>query len=1766
MKRRILSFILSFVMILSLLPLQVLADEVQTSSMTATIVVQDEAGNDVPNANIRVTRDGKSYAVTVLTSESEGQYRFTQYQFTKDAAKQSDIYDISVEKIGYESQTVTMRGTTNTIIVTLHEVTGEQWRKFQVMSGERQLLEINVDLKALANSSAVQYSENSGGKRWEFAPKSTQAAFWTAVQDCMDVSSKSALEAAGLGVSDFEITSLAEKMNGDCVAVANTAGLVELYDENGLFVGAVLSSDEEHEKAHEWYAKYLNMAWDANKHVYINDNNKVYEITIGTMDSNPECYEIKHRGERKEMAVVTYTDGVDGEDIFSEQKHAVVAGADVPGYVGTPTRSGYTFKRWALPDGTTHTGGVNANITLHAVWEIAANYTGTVKVYQGGSFTSTGAVSGGTLKSIEAILGGNVQLYVSKDKTNYVKLTSTETGVYSAGLENGKYYIYAGDGTTYTQLGNQILWMENADRTCYLFYNYTVKYDCGYGTVSGEGSEFTELGLAGSEIEITTKEPALTGYEFVGWKDEATGKVYQSGNVLTAALDKNYRLTAQWIQSGAQCDFKFTVNATYSIRKNVGAVEVEVVRISSAGSSVVARQQVALTATDTPISVSVDPGYYYSVQMADYTYREDAADKNTTYGAIITVSDIDALGAYIDAVNGQQSSVKMTIVPVNTHELVLYTEEGAFVGGGQEIVLETSRLPDLSEYSLTPEEGRKFVGWEWEEGKKVGTDEPLQGNVVLRAIWEDVSEADTPGSAESATPTGKITIEGQITVDNGYRLTDQGQVTHHIINPVDRATNITVLLQRAVGTIGYYETIAVTSAQVKAGNTAVERPCGCTDEHQAIIPITVMEYSFRNMPADGQYRVVALSPNYTSTYQLETDSINAPGEYSTYGEKNGNAVNLTSDNVATVNALMQFTPSNFPLTYQVDASEIGKDYRPTDVEILVTYDDRKDDKTDPSQWQVISQMEISGVQMGDVVPLDANGIGEKSYDVWSGTSDGTVLYDYGIRVGKITMPEDEGTTSTPAPVDENETDGEVTGSGNTGDNEAAPEVVETPYHIEYTAPAHLDPSQKVQNKTLVAKLVPKTYSITYELNGGSFAGKVAGVDYPTSHTWSQVTNFNNVVPTRRGYQFEGWYVKNGNTESAWTAQTIPAEMTGDIVFHAKWSRIVVNLQVVMDHGDNGERGTINTQLTQKEKDQANYQPVGNEFKKNYLATLWNVGNATNAVDVVEIPCAYAGLDASYVYNANITVSSYDILDSIMVNGSVVEAGVKDVERAITDKNTTEMEHNVVACLQYDSDLLHLCFDVEIDEEVETFRWPEAVGVKVTYWDVTKSKWAFIEQHENTVMEIPIGAVTSEDGTVKGVGTGVCAVKRWQDETKKIPHYYRVEVVSLRWESKDPENPRKPVILGETAGYDATVSVTGGETPEGAGLSGAYGNGSATDQVGTIQAVVDMGKVVFHANNTQWNEQNTKGDVFRTYYPAAEAGADYGEFYLKADGSIATTYAIPEFDYLTHNEYIFSGWYDSKNGGTAMNWTDQYLINSAEDVHFYANWIVTDEVEKDAADNKVTQESKYQGFDLFGVQIRFAQNDNIPHHGTPGPGLRFLGSMSEAVHDTLEELHNQARTKYDLEDSLEENLTYGFEYGFVLTPERVVKGYLEEKRILESDYWLLFNDANVNGVDTRSTHYFVLNQRCNGKNEKNEMVIDHYNGTTYRIFTAVITYDEVGDMSQEAAQEENIVARAYLRYLDANGLLRIYHNNYRGTRSYGGLSVSYATVADVVPTA
>lgn len=302
---------------------------------------------------------------------------------------------------------------------------------------------------------------------------------------------------------------------------------------------------------------------------------------------------------------------------------------------------------------------------------------------------------------------------------------------------------------------------------------------------------------------------------------------------------------------------------------------------------------------------------------------------------------------------------------------------------------------------------------------------------------------------------------------------------------------------------------------------------------------------------------------------------------------------------------------------------------------------------------------------------------------------------------------------------------------------------------------------------------------------------------------------------------------------------------------------------------------------------------------------------------------------------------------------------------------------------------------------------------------------------------------------------------------------------------------------------------------------------------------ELFKVTFHANNEDISE-----DIFRVYYE--NGSAPEGAFKLDENNSVSSFYDVPQFSYTDHNKYVFKGWYldeDNDNNTRPVKWSDVYT----EETHVYAHWIETGSVAQDADDPKVIpyEGGKYPGYDLAGVQIRDIDKDEILHYGKEGTGLRFITVLSEELYDEINTIADRDGATLNKK---------GAEYGYVVSRTDTAEKAAEFYGFDKNDYRLEYCGENVNGVDTRSKYAFVQNIKCSS-------YVDHRNYTDYRLYTTVITYDGLEGDALTSAQNTPITARAYIRYYDANGLMRTHYNNYTGTVSFGGCSASFSNTVN-----
>lgn len=496
-----------------------------------------------------------------------------------------------------------------------------------------------------------------------------------------------------------------------------------------------------------------------------------------------------------------------------------------------------------------------------------------------------------------------------------------------------------------------------------------------------------------------------------------------------------------------------------------------------------------------------------------YTATVDPVNGGAKYG--------DLYGAYYDKASDSQKGTLNAVITMDLHDVTFDAQGGKVNGKDSQTVEDQYKIPAFKNYVPTREGGYTFGGW-YEDAactKAASEGKDLIKDITLYAKW-----------------IAPLTISGTVTISGTYMQNGKKVSVHDI----DRAVEAVVVLQEIRNGTAF----DIDSQTVSFGSYS--------DSGSA-------DYSFTGIPNEGKnYQIHVLELNYVTTYDNErdADSKYTSGEY---------AAVFGGDNVADVDAYLEFEAPAYDQKMNVDATQISENFRPTDVLSEVMYRDTGDNHP----FQRISQHDVT--PFGVKIELDT-GKGSGSQSIWKWHTNGA-LYDYQMNISKLygNVP------------------GVFSSEGTEFNSDTAP------YYIIYDAPVYWDASSNSPSGEMQATLVPKQYLISFDLNAGgdtvtgmdSFklsyndeAGEEVATDiYGVLHTWSFDTAIT-AVPQREGYVFKGW---KADVETAYVDGKISADVHREVVLTAQWSRDCYTVTTVTTTGgnttgdgtyDNGETATV----------------------------------------------------------------------------------------------------------------------------------------------------------------------------------------------------------------------------------------------------------------------------------------------------------------------------------------------------------------------------------------------------------------------------------------------------------------------------------------------------------------------------------------------------------------------------------------------------------------
>ena len=520
--------------------------------------------------------------------------------------------------------------------------------------------------------------------------------------------------------------------------------------------------------------------------------------------------------------------------------------------------------------------------------------------------------------------------------------------------------------------------------------------------------------------------------------------------------------------------------------------------------------------------------YEYRVEVTSYVLPDGrivAAEATNLYSSKIDIekngqlpgrvptyptgSNTQLDGAYY---NGSEQA-GLPVVTISTTSYVVTFDAGTYgtINGEQVLTMGSQyQYPNLNEYvPVANDPVYVFDGWYIGNTKAENlSGEYLTADVTYTAKWKEPKK-----------------VNGPIYVDKSYEL--DGETIE--IHERDRAEYAMVVLQKL--THGVYN-----------------------DVKSQLVEISYYEF-------DGEAKYSFSVPDDGSEYQIQVLVLNYSADYDNNGDKlysvDENRVLFKNNKSCSVYVNLHFSPDSYMQVSRVDASQIHKDYRPTGVLAKIIY---RDLGVSGSTYDVISQhdAEDGGMQM----VLNANGEAFSEYSIWKWHTDG-MLYEYQLELFELY--------------------GNVSGVF-AEDGSIEYSSLESPYTIRYAQSSWWD-NEAEGAPAIEATLIPKKYDITFDLNLEGSNDTVLGMEqfitddgnngyyYSYAHTWSYEDDLV-AFPYREGYVFEGWVNEKGSDGVYINNDgyvTVGAGLAEEVTLKAKWKKLSGNCYTVRYLEKNTER-------------------------------------------------------------------------------------------------------------------------------------------------------------------------------------------------------------------------------------------------------------------------------------------------------------------------------------------------------------------------------------------------------------------------------------------------------------------------------------------------------------------------------------------------------------------------------------------------------------------
>ena len=878
------------------------------------------------------------------------------------------------------------------------------------------------------------------------------------------------------------------------------------------------------------------------------------------------------------------------------------------GTLPAPTLNGYSFAGWY----TTASGGSKVtdttkyttagNSTLYAHWNLT-------------TYSISYTLNGGSLSGQPTIYNVNTATFTLP--------TPTRNGYSFTG--------WTGSNGTTAQTSVSIAKNSTGNKSYTANWtpvNYSITYNLDGGSISGQPTSYNI-----ETATFTLPTPSKSGYSFAGWTGTGLSSATKSVSVAKGSTG-NRTYTATWTANGYTVSFNYnkpttdgsiangstasksvTFNAAYGTlptptlngysfggwytSASGGSRITDTTKYTTAGNSTLYAHwnltTYSISYTLNGGSISGQPTSY-NVNTATFTLPTPTRNGYNFSGWTGSNGTTAQKSVSIAKNSTGNKSYTANWTPVNYS--ITYNLDGGSISGQP-----TSYNIETATFTLpTPSKsGYSFAGW-------TGTG--------LSSATKSVSVAK--GSTGNRTYTATWTANGYTVSFNYNKPTTDGSIAN------GSTASKSVTFNAAYGTLptptlngysfgGWYTSasggsrITDTTKYTTAGNSTLYAHWNLTTYS--------ISYTLNGGSISGQPTSYNVN---TATFTLPTPTRNGysfTGWTGSNGTTAQKSVSIAKNSTGNKSYTANWTPVNYSITYNLDGGDLSGQ--------KTSYTIETDTFTLPAPSKTgYSFAGWTGTGLSaatKTVSIAKGSTGNRSYTATWTANKYTITYDA------------NGGTGAPA---------NQTFTFNAGEKISTTKPTRTGYNfVNWTwGGEKFNPGDTIPNGwgnfSLTAQWSAITYSISYELNGGSISGQ------PTSYNIESAT-FTLPTPSKSGYSFAGWI---GTGLSAATKSVSVAKgSTGNRSYTATWTPVNYSITYNLDGGSlSGQKSsyTIETDTF----------TLPAPSKTGYTFTGWTGSNGTTAQKEVSIA---KGSTGNKTYTANWSINTYSItynLDGGTISG------------------------------------------------------------------------------------------------------------------------------------------------------------------------------------------------------------------------------------------------------------------------------------------------------------------------------------------------------------------------------------------------------------------------------------------------------------------------------------------------------------------------------------